>query len=243
MGRFKRGPRVSPRKLDLSQEWTRGNRLEKGSSTKEKPVYSVSTRRQLLLSRRRKILGRNRDFLFHTTAPKTQLEIISLLSKNGIYVPRLTAIDIQGKIFEFEYGGKRLSRRIDEMLRKNKLDQTSRSISELLFKAFRMIGRVHSLGVCHGHPHSNNIVVRGNQVGLIDFKYSRQVPKEIWKNPDHIFFNFKSDYNYLSKFLKLLVSPQELQLFKALFSRLVARYPCTQEIKTQVLKKILDAYA
>jgi tRNA A-37 threonylcarbamoyl transferase component Bud32 len=57
--------------------------------------------------------------------------------------------------------------------------------------------KLHSLGVEHHHPGSNNIVFHNGRISVIDFKYASINRKLDWSNPETVFRFFKSDYRNL----------------------------------------------
>ncbi|MDO8634467.1 MAG: hypothetical protein Q7K34_04220 [archaeon] len=209
---------------------------------------------------------RRRGFLstFASNRERTQrvLEIVNMLQRNGIYVPRIRAVDYAKGVLHFEHGGRTFGNLMEGTKKKNRKkkkaipqkstdpnspeSQRKRQTLRVLYKVFRMMGKVHALGVCHGHPHEENIVIRGNRVGLIDFKLaSAEKPRELWRLPAQEIVNFfSSDYSRLEKDLltNVLSMPGapfgRRELVKKLFSAMVNRYPCSMEMKKEVLRQI-----
>lgn len=207
-------------------------------------------------------IARRRDYI-SIFPPNVKVEaakdIVLYLQRNGVFVPRIHSIDQGNNLLHFGSGGftiyqrmmKMAARHIKkargegrhlplktafEIITSNKVE--SREIRGWLFKAFRMIGRVHALGVSHGHPHPKNIVVQGNKVGLIDFKQAKVVPNSIWAEPEKIKRKFHEDYLKLALTSDLFFQKGK----KRLFSALVARYPCSQAVKEQLLRLISSEF-
>ncbi|MFH0955003.1 MAG: hypothetical protein V1777_02780 [Candidatus Micrarchaeota archaeon] len=180
---------------------------------------------------------------------KQVTDLILHLQRKGIFVPRITKVYSENHFVEFEKGGKTFanflaklsseSERVKKMpaaVRLRRLQQQKRANYQILTKIFRMMGRVHSLGIRHGHPHPGNIVLQGNRVGLIDFKFAHWVSKECWKSHNSLFLGFWDDYMWLGKILsRLAIQPKKRT---ALWRGLVSRYPCSEEIKQQLMKRI-----
>lgn len=155
------------------------------------------------------------------------------LQRNGVFVPRIKSVDFSENLVLFEYGGRTLEGRLLRGIPK-------KYSLRLLSKLFRVMGQVHALGVIHGHPHENNIVIRGNKLGLIDFKLSEVVPKSIWRQrATDIFNRFSVDYEYLAKNL------EDSEALKAnavpLFARLFRRYPVPEPVKKELLQRLIES--
>ena len=178
MGRFKRGPRMPPRAENLSKKFETGSPLPNSFFGN-----SSYTRRELIPGERK---SRGRNFLNKTDALKSRLKIISTLNEHGIMVPKIISIDYENGIISFEKARRIFQEEIDR-LRKPKPNVSSQWMLGTLMKVFRLIGEIHHIGIAHGHPHPANIMLKGNRVGLIDFKFSHTVLPEIWSSAEHIF--------------------------------------------------------
>ena len=159
--RSKRGPRKLPPKADLRKAWGNGQSIGRTGLTKREVIKS-----------NRAGADRKRDFLTnlprrHRYAEQT-LTIVSMLQRNGVFVPKITKIDYDNRIIIVEHGGKTLRALLDRSKSTN--PNSRQQISRKLNKIFRMVGKVNALGVRQGHPHQDNIVLRGNRVGLIFFR-------------------------------------------------------------------------
>ncbi|MBU0636277.1 hypothetical protein KKE06_04600 [Candidatus Micrarchaeota archaeon] len=203
------------------------------------------------------------------------VDIATWLQRKGIWVPRISAVDYKNQIIEFEPGGKTQSAfnrslidleytlvglhgtERNECIQKIKAKQ--KILAGRLAKIFRMIGRVQAAGVIHGHPHFGNIVFRGNQVGLVDFKLAERInwnalfSKSAGKPPTdeiialRIVNAFTPDYHYLSRIIKPLnwgiYRPKWTKAeIKKMVGRLVQHYPCSNRIKELVATHILEGW-
>lgn len=131
---------------------------------------------------------------------------------------------------------------------------------EITNKVFRMMGQVHALGIVHGHPHANNIILRGGRVGLIDFKEAKRVPEQIWDFPEHIYSHFSRDYEQMQLIAESFehqfhvpkktrkpwpkitpsIRKKTLNFHLRLFRSMIARYPCSEANKRRVLELITE---
>ncbi len=207
---LKRGPRKPPVERDLAK-------LLDQSVKVSDSTFRVYTNR------------RRRGFLNTGSAEHASkvVQLVLTLQRNGIYVPRIQSVDYRHGIIHFEKGGKTLSG-----LHKISPDfargvQREMAVQRYWFKAARMIGTMHKLGISHFHPHPKNIIVKGNRVGLIDFKFARKNDSVRWNSVDAYFEDCLQFINW---------APPRLR--KKLLERIVAQYPCTPEMKRKLLESV-----
>jgi hypothetical protein len=193
-----------------------------------------------------------------------QKKVVLTLQRHGIFVPRIRAIDPNGFI-EYEPEGTEIGAKISELFRRKptdplwthrQLEQKRRVALQWMANVFRMMGRVHALGIDHGHPHSGNILLQGNTPGLIDFKLARTVPKESFNDLESLVshdLGFHLDYSCLSDIYAPLSNPghwlfiqnpaRRKVVIRRLWGRLVARYPSPDRIKRPLLEYLLRGFA
>jgi tRNA A-37 threonylcarbamoyl transferase component Bud32 len=169
------------------------------------------------------------------------------LQQARILIPRMLRFDPKGFI-ESEVVGETLAERIRHT-------QNRRHITDLLRKAFAMLGSVHRAGIEHGHPHSRNILVYRNQTALTDFKLARTVSPHIWKkSARRIYTDFYQDYYTLTELVKAAMkrhwSTENADAWRAKFNRvlrplaenLFRQYPCPEAVKQELLRRYMKEF-
>ncbi|MBS3061096.1 MAG: hypothetical protein J4215_00775 [Candidatus Diapherotrites archaeon] len=110
-----------------------------------------------------------------------------------------------------------------------------------------MIGRVHQLGIAHGHPHGYNIIVSGSKVGLIDFRLATAADPSIWRDMKRIRLFFIHDHFKLMRIIRG-VKPifrtriEQKAVTRQLFSSMIRQYPCSEKIKKELIDYCLENY-
>ncbi len=139
-----------------------------------------------------------------------------------------------------------VSRHIGENLQNYSRMHRKEKVKRVLYNLFGLVGRMHALGVEHGHLHSENIVVKNGRPFLIDFKLSRRVAPG-WKNPRNVYFKFANDHIFLGKlFIEMIFSTRAVlgedasKLLKRNFLHLVAQYPCSKRVKEEIVSLIME---
>ncbi len=237
---LKRGPKGLPRNADLKEKFPRTvvdveRNWSKTTFTGVKRVYEK---------------GRPRGFVNRVETPGETghaakiAEIILFLQKNGVWVPRIKEMDAAHEVLHFENGGRTLSH---ELWAPHKAWSRAREqrVLELFSRMARMVGRVQSLGVCHRHPVPQNIVIRGNRLGLTDFKFADRIPKTAWVSAESIFVAFSMDYKLLNSPLgpfgylpRTLPASRQNAIRKIFFQKLVRSYPCSAAIKRELAERL-----
>lgn len=173
------------------------------------------------------------------------LKTMQLLRRNGVWVPRANAVDPAHHLVQIQPGGRTLS----DYIASARYDRTNKTLSALLAKTFRAIGRMHQLGICHGHPHDQNVVVKGNVVGFIDFQHAKRAPNRIWTSSAEIVRFFGKDYSTLTLSFGPLIPAflagtpaQTRYVQRKLFERIIRQYPCSHAIKEEVLAQVLGQF-
>lgn len=225
---LKRGPKKLPQTADLTEK---ASRLIRGD-------FERGTRRVYEKGRPRGYLNKLEPAKVAETIAITQL-----LQRNGIFVPRIKEIDWVHGIVHFESGGETLYHRLLRMPPLSPKQQ--RFALDLVSKFARMVGRVQSLGIAQGNTHITNVVIRGNQLGLIDFKFAKRVSPSIWKSVRSIYHAFEPDYRCFIADWPFLIragrSAEELRIIKQkMWERMVRQYPCTETIKKQLVNLLLQ---
>ncbi|MDD4983674.1 MAG: hypothetical protein PHH82_02415 [Candidatus ainarchaeum sp.] len=99
---------------------------------------------------------------------------------------------------------------------------------------FRELGKMHALGVEHGHPHFQNATYKDGKVYFIDFSLAKR--KQIdWSDPANIFRAFREDY------MCILYNHYEYfgeKRILALLEEIINNYPTTQKIKEELIKRM-----
>ncbi len=225
----RRGPRNLPKEKNLEKEFKNANSIKHFTGG---------------VSQTKKLRG-NKGFvslLEKKEKVDNSIKIISTLSRNGIYVPRVKYVDYQNSFIHFESGGITFHELINRQWVKYS-GQRRKKILQLLPKIARVIGKIHRLEILPGHPHSGNIIIKGNKVGVIDFK---SAGKKIvnWNSEEAIASAFNDDYFWLRRlFLSAVTlrSPKDKILhptLKSFFSKIISQYPCTPELKRKLLLRI-----
>ncbi|GEM_PF-3470029 len=250
---FRLGTKKIPKERDLASIWLfeRGAINARGVRSPKTVEISVNRKPRAYVSKDRLLTG---------TTFQEKLSLIQALARNNIWPPRVRSVDYASHLIEFEPAGEMLHAVL--MRQRNSMEESGiatpisegkqrpaarwrfsrhksafeRNRRELLSKVARMIGRMHSLGIRHGHPHAGNIVVSKNRVGSIDFSKLTRARIE-WRNPAEIEHWFKMDWKHLSAMLDEHHVPEgERVIF---FRRLINQYPCTSEMKKIVLNYAL----
>ena len=224
----RKGPRKPPKERNLEKVW------------EETPALFGHHKTKREINR-----NRGRGFLSKYPDVSQRLDIISLLQKSGIFIPRVKSVDRKHNLIIFEKQGKSLNRIIGPFISAG-LTTKRKSILSLHFSKFaRALGKVHSLSVSHGHPHTGNVIVKGNRVGFIDFDRTVRRPELDWSNPEKIHEFFVIDYDHISDNLSDLErgSNSNIKFFQQLhrkfFQKLIENYPCTPKVKKEILDLIL----
>lgn len=126
---------------------------------------------------------------------KKEFKILSKLYENGINVPKPYEITINNEeiYFTFEF--------INGESLKNKLNK------ELLFKAFEQIIKLHNLDVVHSDLTTLNMLVKENEIYIIDFGLGKITNKIEEKATDlNLFFNcIKNEHPDFYRYKKELI--------------------------------------
>ena len=231
-----RSPRPKPEQVhDLK---TRFDRLENSGPNPETTRFSQGKGRGTFLN------------WFEGTGTKTvdnALSVVKRLRRAGVFVPKVKKVDRTNQIAEFEKEGTALVHLISKSLGKRKAlsPQQLQHFAPFLAKAARALGRTHAAGVQHMHPHFGNIVVKGNKVGLIDFKRAKivEVP---WTHPSTIYNAFEFDLFWIHRVFEKYSREQNRPFFQAqkkrFFEIMVKNYPCKPEVKKALLEIIFKQF-
>ncbi len=189
--------------------------------------------------------NRGRGFISKPSSDRTAdfvAHIAQKLRQNRVFVPQIVEIDSMHNLVHSEKSGKTLYRLLEQY---NHRPSTPlcRHILQTYGKIFRMMGRVHQSGIEHTHPNVDNIIINGNQVGLIDLKYVN-TPACGWKSAINIMEAFANDYLALRAQFSAIEAlartiGQEKTIRRRLLSQMVRQYPCSPKIKQQVVEILL----
>ncbi len=224
---MRRGPRKEPIRRDLS-------RLD------ARPLLTsrVAGGTKRVFNR-----GRPRGYL-NRMRVKPKSAIIQKLQRAGIFIPRIIEMDPSNGLMHFENGNKTVTYRL-RRLNPTQNSSQRKLVQALISKCARTIGRVQAEGVTHRHPHLNNFVVSGNRVGLIDFKRAETVSPNIWSSAGKIFGAFETDYSYFyawwPDWLRSVSGPWQEFVAKTAWQQMVRPYPCSPEIKKQLVQRLQKA--
>jgi len=266
---IKRGPRKEPKKPKFSLigfssgPGIHGQRLPEESSKPNK-------------ARKKRLFGFLHDHSVKNTIWENSARKISRitaeLQRNGVHAPRITYAKGQALITEgwtntisnsIRASINNVGRTLKEnpnlnQKRKNKLlIEASKRIKSLLSKSARQIGKMHAIGYRHEHPHWDNFVFRGSQVGIIDFKYAQKMEID-WGSAKKISGFFLGDhYTLYGEFYDLelevvrnLLPTSAIPLWNRYFNydierqkfmeRVINQYPISPATKKAVLQKIVE---
>lgn len=237
---FRHKSQARPKLVNLTDTFERAKPIVFGGETRK--------------SRRVQHQNRNRGYIqkfsygpYNTRGEIVQkiVRLVRVLQQEGFLVPKIKAIDQTKSIIEFENAGQSLHDRLRKQLQ-NETPAAQKQAIDLLAKTFRMIGRLHGKGYSHEHPIMSNIIVKGNQIGLIDLVAVEEVSKNIWKNGARtIQQTLQRDYYFLQKDLdailkgvKITNPPQQKRIQRAMWTRLVNRYPCDANTKEILIERL-----
>jgi hypothetical protein len=126
---------------------------------------------------------------------------------------------------------------------------SKKDIKEIFLQIVDIVGKMHAIGITHGHPHLNNFTVKRNndkwEVYLIDFKKAKDLTLEKknkrlnWKKNPFDFFmrneGWKED-SFRVMFLldRLFEKEKDLQFY--FLKRMILHYPCNIREKLRFLK-------
>ncbi len=238
-----RRSRKIPMASDLREVFDRGDWIGE----------SFTKKRVLNHGRRRGFIGRFGKPFY---APiREVLECIKRARAAGVFVPRITRIDYKHQLIEFEKTGTSLYEIVLKKWKRKKSfsPQELKHIALLFRKAARAIGRLNANGVMYYHPHFKNIIVKGNRVGLIDFKFAeilepktkkRNKRKTIdWENPESVIKAFGQDFCFIIEgFYELPINIKHADFIKTQIKQfietIVKQYPCSPEVKRTVLQRL-----
>ena len=153
-----------------------------------------------------------------------QIGINKLLEKNGLVVEKIVKRLSNGTV---------LIRR-----RGTSLEKTHDNQSKHTEKALEAIGKMHALGVMHGHPREGNInVLPDGRVEIADFKLAVLKKGIMEKTADEIFAFFDPDYRYAWS-LGFRVGMKKTDILQ----RVINQYPISNEKKGILLEIIRNKY-
>lgn len=159
----------------------------------------------------------------------------------NVYSPKRIAIDPKNKLIYTRKTATTLQQIIDKLFSNKQITQEKLAyLSEIFAKLARAISRMHNIGRTHGDISISNVIINRNRVGLLDFELSRK-RKINWQDYKDIFRKTENDVGLV---LDELV---ELQLYgvpqtyieqeaKKFILRVIARYPCSHEIKQRLFE-------
>ncbi|MFA4855855.1 MAG: hypothetical protein WC634_04710 [archaeon] len=170
----------------------------------------------------------SRSRFFYRLLSRKQLEdlrkLIGILQKKRVLCEKVTKVEKAGGRLRVE------TKNIGKSVLLARMNATMLSgIAELM-------GKIHSAGIEHSHPHRGNIVVdRRGRIGIIDLIEAETKQVE-WESAQSIFLSFKRDYNVLWRAFRIYFSaPEEARAF---FSRIISRYPASKELRRQVIEAV-----
>jgi hypothetical protein len=114
--------------------------------------------------------------------------------------------------------------------------KTAEEQRTLFMPVAHIIGRMHALGVEHGHVTMNNVHMYGSKLCLTDFSMAEQKRVD-WNSTNSIYYAFIRDYS--TRILRI-GSVLDIQFCKEFFRRIVSNYPTSKKIKQELIE-LLDS--
>lgn len=231
-------PYVAPKCVELKGEdvsiWQRDQlRMAQALDRMEiDPPEMVRRIRALLEKRTKKYLGQNVT-IFVKNVTQEELDIIARLRKAGILTEMpfdfklKTANDRERGPMGFLNAGKSFAEAVITEKNNTKLKAMFMSVADI-------IGKMHALGIEHGHVTTGNVHLHKGRLCLTDFSMAEQKVVD-WNSMQSIYNAFVRDYA-----TRILRSKggANMAFCKEFFRRIISYYPAPETVKQKLIKKL-----